>query len=129
MPCPSLNNYHDPTRRIRRGAWRQDLEPRVAKSLNGGIDAARHAILSPRTERSSGTERTDRGEKFDDYAKAGVREYWYWMLDLEARTVEVYVLRAHVYHLLGKWSAGESARPGVLAGFTMALSGVLEPPR
>ena len=84
-------------------------------------------VLSPRTKSSSGTERTDRGEKFDEYAKAGVREYW--MLDLGARTVEVYVLRQDVYHLLGKWSAGESARSEVLAGFTVAVSGVLEPPR
>src|SRR5437773_8979504 len=33
-------------------------------------------VISPRTEHSSGTERTDRREQFDEYALAGVLEYW-----------------------------------------------------
>ena len=43
---------------------------------------------------SSSTERTDRVEKFLEYAKAGIREYW--LIDPEKKTVEVYSLRGGV---------------------------------
>jgi Uma2 family endonuclease len=33
-------------------------------------------VISPRTAQSSGTESTDRVEKFGEYARAGVPEYW-----------------------------------------------------
>lgn len=79
-------------------------------------------VLSPRTERSSGTERTDRHEKFDEYARAGVREYW--MVDLRERTVEVYCLGEGAYRLLGRWGLSEMARSDVLEGFAIEVSAV-----
>ncbi len=72
-------------------------------------------VISPRTERSRGTEQIDRSEKFEDYLKAGVEEYW--LVDPEDKTIEVYVLRQGAYHLLGKWCAGETARSEILSGF------------
>jgi len=73
---------------------------------------------------SSGTRRTDRLEKLVEYAQAGVQEYW--IVDPEARTVEVFRLREGVYGLLGKWGAGETARSELLAGFEVAVDEVVD---
>ena len=81
-------------------------------------------MISPRTERSSGTERTDRRDKYDEYARAGIAEYW--LVDLRERTIEVYVLREAAYHLLGKWTEGETARSELLQGFDLAVSAIIE---
>jgi Uma2 family endonuclease len=74
-------------------------------------------VLSPSTRR------TDRHEKFYEYAQAGVGEYW--MVDPDARTIEVFVLREGAYELLGKWSEGEEARSEVLVGFRVAVDEVI----
>ena len=79
-------------------------------------------VISPRTETSSGTEHIDRGEKFEDYRKAGVSEYW--LVDPEDETVEVYVLRHGAYHLLGKWKTGEIAHSEILKGFSVPVDAV-----
>lgn len=80
-------------------------------------------VISPRTEHSSGTEHVDRGEKFEDYQKASVLEYW--LVDPEDGTIEVYVLRRRVYHLLGKWGIGEVARSEILSGFEVPVETVV----
>jgi Uma2 family endonuclease len=80
-------------------------------------------VTSPRTEHSSGTERTDRREKFEEYARAGVSEYW--LVDSRALTIEVFALRAEVYHLLGRWGLGDSARSELLNGFEVSVAAVL----
>jgi Uma2 family endonuclease len=80
-------------------------------------------VLSPRTERSSGAERTDRRHKFREYAMAGISEYW--LVDLKARTIEVYILREEQYHLLGKWGMGEVARSELLEGFEVPVAAVV----
>jgi Uma2 family endonuclease len=81
-------------------------------------------VISPRTERSSGTERTDRQEKYDEYARAGVTEYW--LVDLRERSVTVYRLREAVYHQSGQWGVGEAARSEVLEGFELPVVAILE---
>lgn len=73
-------------------------------------------ILSP------GTRLTDRGEKFFEYARAGVREYW--MVDPEEQAVEVYLLKEGAYTLLGKHGSGETARSEVLKGFQLVVDEV-----
>jgi Uma2 family endonuclease len=80
-------------------------------------------VISSRTDHSSGTERIDRREKFEEYALAGIPEYW--LVDPNRRTIEVYVLREGVYHLLGKWGMGEAARSEVLPGFEVSVRAVL----
>jgi Uma2 family endonuclease len=80
-------------------------------------------VISPRTEHSSGTERTDRREKFDEDPLAGVLEYW--LADTKAQTIEVFVLREGVYHLLGKWGLAETARSDLLKGFEIPVAAVL----
>jgi Uma2 family endonuclease len=81
-------------------------------------------VISPRTERSSGTERTDRQEKYDEYALAGIAEYW--LVDLRERSISVYVLREAAYHLHGKWGAGESARSAILPGLELPITDLFE---
>lgn len=69
---------------------------------------------------SSSTERTDRVEKFLEYAKAGIREYW--LIDPEKKTVEVYSLRGGDYILVGKYSGSQVATSEMLPGFKLRAS-------
>jgi Uma2 family endonuclease len=80
-------------------------------------------VISPRTEHSSGTEKTDRKDKFHEYATAGVAEYW--LVDTVERTIEVYGLRDGSYHLLGKWGVGEVARSEILPNFEVTVADIV----
>jgi Uma2 family endonuclease len=62
----------------------------------------------------------DRGEKFEAYRQAGVREYW--IVDYRARTIEVFALERSAYALTGKFGAGEAARSIVLSGFQIDVN-------
>ncbi len=46
------------------------------------------------------------------------------MVDPDACTVEVFVLKGGAYELLGKWGRGEEAHSEVLAGFRVAMDEV-----
>ena len=73
---------------------------------------------------SGSTEKQDRTEKFYEYEKAGVLEYW--IVDPSAQTIEVFVLDHEAYKLLGKWSAGEAAYSKVLDGFEVKIDEVMK---
>jgi Uma2 family endonuclease len=85
---------------------------RIGEQIYGPPDLVVE-VLSPATQR------TDRQEKAAEYARAGVREYW--IVDPEARTIEVFVLREGRYRLLSKWDEGETARSELLKGFEVAV--------
>jgi Uma2 family endonuclease len=70
-------------------------------------------VLSPSTEH------VDRGQKSQVYARAGVREYW--IVDPEARTIEIFVLRQGAYESIGKHGAGETVRSEILPGFKVKV--------
>lgn len=72
---------------------------------------------------SPSTITTDRVEKFYEYARAGVGEYW--MVDPEERAIEVYTLREGAYVLGGKYRPGELARSELLPGFEVSVGDVL----
>jgi len=64
----------------------------------------------------------DRHKKFAIYAKAGVREYW--IVDPQARTIEVFVLQRGAFALAGKHDVGKIAKSKVLKGFAVAVKEV-----
>ena len=70
-------------------------------------------VLSP------GTEQTDRGEKFFEYAKAGVTEYW--IIDPAKQRVEVYTLKGRVYELDEKYGLGKKVCSCLLSGFEIEV--------
>jgi len=72
---------------------------------------------------SPGTRRTDRVEKFVEYARAGVTEYW--IVDPDERSIEVYHLREGAYSLLGKFEPGQIASSALLSGFQVPVHEVL----
>jgi Uma2 family endonuclease len=76
-------------------------------------------ILSP------GTERIDRVRKLELYARFDVTHYW--IVDLEARTIEEYVLAGDVYRVRSIAGYDEPFRPAVFPGFEFRLSVVALP--
>jgi Uma2 family endonuclease len=73
-------------------------------------------VLSPSTRR------TDRGEKLQEYARAGIAEYW--LVDPDAQTIEVLTLTEDVYTLLGQFRPGQMAHSQVLEGFQATVDEV-----
>ena len=71
---------------------------------------------------SPNTRRVDRGEKFLEYARAGISEYW--LVDPEAQSIEVFVLQDDVYTLLVKAGPGEKARSQLLDGLKVGADEV-----
>lgn len=71
---------------------------------------------------STSTRRTDRGEKFLEYARAGISEYW--LVDPEAQTIEVFVLQDGAYTFLVKAGPGETARSQLLGGLEVTVDDV-----
>jgi len=71
---------------------------------------------------SPSTRKADRQEKPREYAQAGIREYW--LLDPEAETIEVYVLRKRAYRLWVKAARGETAASQLLTGFKLRVDEV-----
>jgi len=65
----------------------------------------------------------DRRVKLPLYTETGVRECW--VVDLDEKAIEVYVLRGGRYALLGKWGVDERARSEVLAGFEVSVGEML----
>ncbi len=72
---------------------------------------------------SPSTERVDRQEKFQEYAQAGVREYW--IVDPDRGTIEVYTLERGAYRPLGVWHRGQKARSALLQDFEVMVDDIL----
>ena len=89
---------------------------RLGEQISGVPDLVME-VLSP------GTRQTDRTEKFFEYARAGVQEYW--MVDPDEPAVEVYLLQEGAYTLLGKHGPGETACSKLLPGFEILVDEVL----
>lgn len=89
----------------------------IGESVRGAADLVAE-VLSP------GTRRRDRIEKRDLYEQHGVKEYW--LIDPEARTVEVLHLERGEYRLAGRWQPGEQAASRLLKGFTVPVASLFE---
>ena len=98
-------------------------EPDVAFYLNEHLDRIEHQrggppdlvveVLSPSTRE------IDLKEKPAEYSRAGVAEYW--VVDPEARWIEVYVLSGTRYRRVGRFGAGQTASSRLLTGFSVAV--------
>lgn len=66
---------------------------------------------------------TDRRDKLEIYARAGVAEYW--IVDPDERTIEVFGLQGQTYDLLEKRGAGEAVRSRVLSGLEAPIDEIL----
>ncbi len=64
----------------------------------------------------------DRHKKFAMYAKAGVREYW--ILDPQARTIELFVLKQGAFELVSKYVVGKTVKSKILKGFAVEVKEV-----
>jgi Uma2 family endonuclease len=61
----------------------------------------------------------DRETKFKLYQEASVQEYW--LVDYEAKIIEIYNLSQNVYTLTGKYAGKDIATSTQLAGFGIAV--------
>jgi Uma2 family endonuclease len=90
---------------------------RLSVATEKGLTAAPDLVvevLSPTTRRR------DLGVKRQAYAKHGVREYW--IVDPEARSVEIYVLRRRVFVKKVEATSGEVESPLVVPGLSIPLA-------
>jgi len=71
---------------------------------------------------SHATEERDRHYKKTLYARHGVREYW--IVDPEAKTVEVFALGKEGFQLVKAYKAGEKLRSPLLEGLEVDLKAV-----
>jgi Uma2 family endonuclease len=63
--------------------------------------------------------RYDRVTKLRWYAQIGVAEYW--LVDVEAKTLEQLLLRGQTYEIADSLADGEVFRPATFAGLEIAL--------
>lgn len=81
--------------------------------INGAVDLAVEVI-------SLGNRERDRIKKRDLYEQYGIKEYW--LIDPEAKTVEVLFLEHGRYDLHMRCKPGEIARSKLLPGFEVAVA-------
>ncbi len=95
------------------------LQPRLAivqeEKITGAPDLAVE-VLSPSTAH------VDRDKKSQVYAEGGVREYW--IVDPEARMIEVYSLQGDVFVLMNIYGVGETVHSPILPGFAAAVADI-----
>jgi Uma2 family endonuclease len=87
----------------------------VEGAIQGAADLVAEVV-------SLGGRTRDRIQKRDLYEQHGVKEYW--IIDPEARTVEVLFLEPTGYRLAGIARGSETARSMLLDGFTVKLDGL-----
>jgi Uma2 family endonuclease len=85
----------------------------IEKRLMGAADLVAE-VISPESRRR------DRIDKRDLYEQHGVQEYW--LIDPEAKTVEVLHLESGAYKLVGRWHPAEQAESRLLQGFTVSVA-------
>jgi Uma2 family endonuclease len=92
------------------------LQPDIFVVMNAHLDRVRENKVVGAPDlvvevSTSGTAAFDRLTKYDTYEYTGVQEYW--IVNLERRTVEIFVLKGDEYHSLGVFD-GEQKVPSQL---------------
>lgn len=89
----------------------------VGDRIEGAPDLAVEVV-------SPGTDVRDRTVKRGLYARHGVREYW--IVELDARTVEVLTLKGNEYALHAVFEPGDTITSQILAGLQLPLDPLFE---
>ena len=72
---------------------------------------------------SEGTARVDKEDKYLEYQRAGVQEYW--IVDPFNQSIEIYALENGTYEIFGKWGLGEIAKSKLLDGFKVSVDSIM----
>ena len=101
------------------------VQPDVFVLLNEHLDRVTHSRVLGSPDlvvevASPGTVRHDLREKQDAYARAGVPEYW--IVNPDAQTVELLVLKNSFYRSLGLFSGDVTLPSTVISGFSTKVS-------
>jgi Uma2 family endonuclease len=72
---------------------------------------------------SKSTAKDDKENKFHEYEKAGVLEYW--IVDPFNKSIEVFCLQNEVFTLFGKWVSRETAKSKLLDGLEISVDEVM----
>jgi Uma2 family endonuclease len=99
--------------------WLNEHRDRLGERASGPPDLA-FEVLSPSSQP------LDREVKFDEYAQAGIPEYW--MVDPRSRRVSVYSLDGASFRLLGHFGIGDTALSRVLVGFSVSVADLFDSP-
>ena len=94
----------------------EELFPRIDKNMFNGVPTLVVEILSPTNAR------TDLVEKRREYASLGVGQYW--IVDFQARRVEVLGLRDGAYELAEEADGDEIFRPSLFPGLEIPLGAI-----
>jgi Uma2 family endonuclease len=100
--------YREPDAMI----WLNEHKDRMGERESGPPDLALE-IISPSNEPH------DLETKFQEYAQAGIPEYW--VIQSAARTVSVYALEDRAYKLLSQFTSGQRASSRILSNFDIAV--------
>jgi Uma2 family endonuclease len=92
--------------------WLNEHKNRMGERESGPPDLALE-IVSPNNEPH------DLETKFQEYAQAGIPEYW--IIQPETRTVSVFTLDAQSYKLAAQSMPGQRASSRILPGFEVAV--------
>lgn len=106
---------------------RSNYEPDVAVWLASTHQPEPGQVLYPPCDLvvevlSEKTAKRDRGDKYVDYAAAGIREYW--IVDADARTIEQYEDHDGAYRVLGIHREGDRLRSVAIEGFEILVAAV-----
>ncbi len=72
---------------------------------------------------SESNDKEDKEDKYLEYQRAGVSEYW--IVDPFKQSIEVYTLENGAYELFGKWGIGEIAKSKLLEGFEVKVDEIM----
>ena len=72
---------------------------------------------------SKGTAKVDKEEKFQEYERAGVLEYW--IVDPFKQSITIYTLENRAYKVFGEWGLSETAKSKLLDGFEVNIDNVM----
>jgi Uma2 family endonuclease len=66
---------------------------------------------------------TDREDKYHEYEKAGVQEYW--IVDPFTQCIDIYTLEDDTYIPYGKWGISEIAKSKLLSGLEVSVGEII----